>query len=114
MQGANILLRKFQGRTRGSSAASCMNLVLKSLFPSPFAQASFAVQRYNMLKLSLNSCTAFNSYVIQCEELRAVYTKAKSVEEDDEDWEDIMEEMEDFWMRDPKVSLNRLRKAFTL
>ena len=34
-----------------------------------------------------------------------MYSKEERIEEDDEDWEDIMEEMEDFWMRDPKVSL---------
>ena len=33
-----------------------------------------------------------------------MFTKADRLEEEDEDWEDIMEEMEDFWMRDPKVS----------
>ena len=40
----------------------------------------------------------------QCEEHGIKFEHADEGGLDDEDWNDIQEEMEDFWMRDPKAS----------
>ena len=66
--------------------------------------------------LKTSSCTVSISKTVpdcvltavgsQCEEEGISFTNPSPEDgEDDEDWEDIQEEMEDFWMREPKVSL---------
>ena len=42
----------------------------------------------------------------QCEEHGIRFEHADEGGSDDEDWDDIQEEMEDFWMRDPKARLS--------
>ena len=48
-----------------------------------------------------------SSWVSQCNEEGVSFVRAGSGDDDDEDWEDVMEDFEDFWMREPKVKLTR-------
>jgi len=42
---------------------------------------------------------------LQCED-QGIRFEPACVDGDEEDWEDVQEEMEDFWMRSPKVLAN--------
>ena len=44
----------------------------------------------------------FRDILAQCDE-QGIKFEAANAEDDEEDWEDVQEEMEDFWMRSPKV-----------